>query len=337
MRIRKSTQAMPIRILFLAVCVLISCASRAQTTFSDFIIFGDSVSDAGNINFGLPDLPDPPYFMNRISNGRVAVDYVSESIGFSALVVASERGGNNYAVAGGGIAGSGREDLTAQMDDYLSDVAGSADPTALYFILLGGNDIRGLRSETDSSMAETLIDEIIATYIQQLTRLSAAGARRFFIPNIGDIGRIPETLKREPGEPGIVSRTSSYSKYFNSKLAQALVGFGAQAGVEVVQYDLFSEFESIINSADALGFTFTTVGCLDTSDFFSIIFSVECLFGTRFDEFVFFDNIHPTRKTNSIIGPKMVALISESFKSSEPPGANGAKFMPAILQLLMDD
>ncbi|MFT4629276.1 MAG: phospholipase/lecithinase/hemolysin [Arenicella sp.] len=113
----------------LSIVVLLSGSSFAQTSFTNFIVFGDSLSDTGNINSGLPDLP-PPFYQTRISNGPVGVDYIAESIGFNAM--ASEPGGNNYAVGGGNIVGSDREDLISQIDDYVSNAGNQADSTALY-------------------------------------------------------------------------------------------------------------------------------------------------------------------------------------------------------------
>lgn len=330
-----------IRLGLLSIVLLFSNNSFAQTIFTDFIAFGDSLSDTGNINSGLPDLP-PPFFENRISNGPVGVDYLSESIGFNAT--ASERGGNNYAVAGGNIVGSDREDLNSQIDDYLADVASQADPTALYFVLMGGNDMRGLRSQTSRQMAEARIDEIITAYMLQLSRLSSAGAQRFIVANVGDIGRIPETLMRESGDPGIGARATLYTQIFNARLSLALEQFSASAEVQLVAFDLFSEFAAILDSPSSFGFNYIDKGCVDISseDILDLLesllfpFAPECVFGLRFDEFVFFDNIHPSRATNNLIGEKMVTLLANSSFST-PPADSERSIISTIFLLLLGD
>jgi hypothetical protein len=43
------------------------------------------------------------------------------------------------------------------------------------------------------------------------------------------------------------------------------------------------------------------------------------LFGLRFDQFEFFDNTHPMRATNSLIGEKMVALSANASFLTSPP------------------
>jgi hypothetical protein len=47
----------------------------------------------------------------------------------------------------------------------------------LYFVLMGGNDIRGLRSQTSREMAEARINEMILAYMLWLGRLSSAGTQ----------------------------------------------------------------------------------------------------------------------------------------------------------------
>ena len=327
-----------IKLSLLSILLLLSASSFAQTTFTNFIAFGDSLSDTGNINSGLPDLP-PPFYQNRISNGLVGVDYVAESIGFNAT--ASQRGGNNYAVAGGNIVGGDREDLGSQIDDYLSDTGNQADSTALYFVLMGGNDIRGLRSQTSRQIAEARIDEMISVYLLQLARLSSAGAQRFLVTNVADIGRIPETLMRKSIDPGVVARASLYTQIFNTRLSLALTQFSIAAEIQLVEFDLFSEFAAILDSPASFGFNYTTIGCVDISseDILDLLVSLifpyapECFFGLRIDEFVFFDNLHPTRATNSLIGGKMVDFLANSSFSSPPDGS----VITAILLLLFGD
>lgn len=330
-----------ISVSLLSILLLLSGSSYAQTTFTNFIAFGDSLSDTGNINSGLPNLP-PPFYQNRISNGPVGADYIAQSIGFNAT--ASERGGNNYAVAGGNIVGSDREDLASQIDDYLFDTENQAEPGALYFVLMGGNDIRGLRSQTSREMAEARIDEMISAYMLQLDRLSSAGARRFLVTNVADIGRIPETLMRESSDLGVVARVSLYSQIFNTRLSLALTEFSVPPNVQLVEFDLFSEFSAILDSPSSFGFNYFTIGCVEISseDIFDLLASIifpyapECLFGLRFDEFVFFDNIHPTRATNRLIGEKMVALLTNASFLTPSDDSKGAVISAISLLLLSD-
>ena len=65
-------------------------------------VFGDSLSDSGNsgvISGGT--FPAPPYFENRFSNGKVAVEYLWDFLNpNNPSFTASLLGGTNYAVGG---------------------------------------------------------------------------------------------------------------------------------------------------------------------------------------------------------------------------------------------
>lgn len=318
-------------LLALAVTSLFSNASYAQQEYSAFVSFGDSVSDTGNLASTIVDFPFP-FYENRISDGPVVVDYISESIGFNAL--ASEEGGTNYAVSGGNIVGGDREDLTAQIDDYFLRQGNSTNATTLFFILMGGNDLRDLRSETSESQARVKIDLIVNSFIAQLDRLYNAGARQFMIPNQANIGRIPETLNREANEPGISARATNYTKVFNQKLKLRLSVFQQQAGVRLIEYDLFSALETILDSPSSFGFTQSTVGCFIDPPFG---FHPDCLFGSRFDRFVFFDNLHPASETNRLIGNLLVEALRNAPATGLPSSPSSASIMGAIFMLLLSE
>jgi len=107
----------------LIVCLLTVNSAIAQTDgFSKLVVFGDSLSDTGNL--AVVDLP-PPYFQNRISDGPVVADLIAQAIGSDAEAAGhllGRLGGFNYAVAGGNITGNDPEDLTQQVTAYLQRV-----------------------------------------------------------------------------------------------------------------------------------------------------------------------------------------------------------------------
>ena len=56
--------------------------------YSEMIVFGDSLSDTGNVHTAstaqglIPD-PPPPYFDGRLSNGPIWVDRLAERLGIA--------------------------------------------------------------------------------------------------------------------------------------------------------------------------------------------------------------------------------------------------------------
>lgn len=304
-----------------AICV--SPASAQNEAFSKLIVFGDSLSDTGNL--ALVDLPFP-YYENRISNGPVLADYVAEAIGSSAARsrhLLGQPEGFNYAVAGGNIIGNDNEDLSSQVSAYLNRVNGVADPDALYLVFIGGNDLRDFRSRINVDQDITLA---VDTLEAQLQRLIEAGARTFVVPNVANIGRLPETLDRESGDPGISARAESHTRNYNQRLSQMLDIYRGRNNLELFEFDLFSELETVLNNPIENGFTTVTEGCFDPDE---LRIDTQCLiFG--FDSRPFFDRLHPSRATNRLIAE----LLTPQLPSLPSLEKNNISLAPLFLLLL---
>ena len=122
--------------------ILFSGGSYADDDFSELVIFGDSLSDTGNLASVRGDFPFP-FFNNRVSNGPIMVDVLAELLGLEAdpsLHLTGAPQGSNFAVASGTAGGTGVIDLSAQVQAFLAASSGEASPTALYLISIGGND-----------------------------------------------------------------------------------------------------------------------------------------------------------------------------------------------------
>src|SRR5690349_25159216 len=82
----------------------VPASSWGAPLYSEMVVFGDSLSDTGNVHAAstaqglIPD-PPPPYFNGRLSNGPIWVDRLAERLGI-ASPSPSLTGGTNYAYAG---------------------------------------------------------------------------------------------------------------------------------------------------------------------------------------------------------------------------------------------
>ena len=311
--------------------------SAQQEDFTKLIVFGDSLSDTGNL--AIIDLPSP-YFSNRISDGPVAVDFIATSIGSNANSSRHFLGspvGFNYAVAGGNIVGDDREDLASQIDVHLNRINDQTDPNALYVVFAGGNDLRDIRSIGTASIAAQRINAAVAQLDAQIQRLVDAGARAFFVPNVPNIARIPETLERIPSDQTVSSRAQTYVQQYNNALAQTLQKYQSRSDLAFTTFDLYAAFENILDNFSSFGFRNREEGCFNPSDFpFSVSnppIELECIiFG--FESRVFFDNIHPSSRTNELLGAQMVAALPSLGTIDS---RNRRSTIPAILDLLFDD
>src|SRR5215470_3029501 len=79
-----------------------------QPPFSKIIVFGDSLSDVGNLKLETGVVPFAPYVDGHFSNGNVWVQYIADHFGLS--LTPSYIGGTNYAT-GGSLTGRSFSDL----------------------------------------------------------------------------------------------------------------------------------------------------------------------------------------------------------------------------------
>ena len=139
----------------LAACVssaMLAASAANAAGFSAEYVFGDSLSDNGNLAGLVGAFPDPPSFDNSFTNGPVAVQLLAQSLGLSAnaalWLTSLTPHGTNYAV-GGATAAVGTDiegtdinaNLPSQVAAYSASVMGHADPNALYVVMIGGNDV----------------------------------------------------------------------------------------------------------------------------------------------------------------------------------------------------
>src|SRR5262245_27144397 len=135
------------RLLFPAGLAFLACGSfvvaAAAGPFSNLFVFGDSLSDLGNVAQATASIPfiDPtpgPYYYNgRFSNGPIYVESLASGLGLPA-VVQSRAGGNNFAHGGAKTSGTSFptslvvRDVDDQVDDFLA--RGPADANALFLV-----------------------------------------------------------------------------------------------------------------------------------------------------------------------------------------------------------
>ncbi|ABC32467.1 Phospholipase/lecithinase/hemolysin [Hahella chejuensis KCTC 2396] len=284
--------------------------------FSALYVFGDSLSDTGNIGGYLSletDLPSP-FYDNRISNGKLIVDYVAESLNLEvepSLYLGEITDGTNYAVAGGQADADQNIDLDFQVDTYMEYHSEEASPKALYLFFIGGNDILEQRGETspNNTNALNLAADKVAANVQEVID---KGGKNIVVLTVPDVGKTPKVLKEsaEPGQEGRSQLVSDLTVYFNSqvelKLSQLNMG-----DTKVTMINSYQIALDILNNAADYGFTNTTDGCYVTEDLeFSDICSEE-----QFDNFYYFDNIHPSGKTHRLIGEKVAAEIPDPAES----------------------
>ena len=112
-------------------------AQAAIPTYTNLYVFGDSYCDVGNL-FAATGGAEPaaPYYNGRFSNGPIWVDHVAGFLGLP--FKASLLGGTDYAFGGAWVTEpqsvTGVPSIPQQVELFLSQHGGKADPNALYII-----------------------------------------------------------------------------------------------------------------------------------------------------------------------------------------------------------
>lgn len=255
------------------VSVVLKNTQASELSMSDFVsanlvpafdslfIFGDSLSDPGNLFDLTGFFPPTPYSNGRFTNGEIWVDYFADS-----LALAPDRV-SNFAV-GGATTGDVNtieplvESLTGvdltlpglsgQVDAYLASLAGhSSDANGLHVVWVGANDLFNA-PDNPADIPEFLTNSI-DNVIDAISRLAATGAEAFLVPNLPNLGLTPRSLSS-----GNSAQAESLSIAFNTGLTSALDALESTLDIDIVEFDVLTRTNDIINSPESFGLTNVT-------------------------------------------------------------------------------
>ena len=301
-------------------------ASADDDEFSAVYVFGDSLSDNGNLAI-LP-IVDPAQFgflafLNAFpfdagfSNGDRAVEVLADGLGLQAepslylVTLPDPLAGTNFAVAGARstvLLDDLPIDLPIQIGAFLQSQSSTAPLDALYVVFIGGNDVRDARDAGSKEAANQIILDAVAGIDGAIRTLAQFGAENFLVANVPDIGAIPETrlIASAIRDPDLPKRATKLTRMFNRRLAKAIDEIEEEFDIEILEFDTFRFLRSTSKKGDQLGFINTQDPCFFTS---AGTFNPACEFGANFDVFVFFDEIHPTAAVHELAGQAMLRLL----------------------------
>jgi len=300
------------KIILLPLLLLVSLSTQASNNYSNVFIFGDSLSDTGNLASVIGGIP-APYYKNRISNGPIAVDVLTGKMGFDAnasLHLLGLNAGQNYSVAGARASGNAPIDLDNQILAFQANQGFTAPADALYIIFIGGNDVRDALYEPNDAIANSTLQTALNKVKKATSVLSQMGARSFLVINVPNIGLIPETslIAAATNNPTLIQRAENFTVSYNKNLHQLVETLEHTNEIEIAEFDLFKLFGNIMKQAAELGFTNNTEACFSSMTF---SFNPDCNFGLNADQFVFFDEIHPTKRVHALFGNAFYKAVYE--------------------------
>jgi phospholipase/lecithinase/hemolysin len=309
------------------------------TPYNEIFIFGDSLSDQGNVAMLTGgDIPGTDYFNGRFSNGPVYADMLGQRLGLPVTPLAfpilsppypawSPGYGNNFAY-GGARTDRHRTGLPLGLNSQVSAFAngvGTADGDALYIVFAGANDIQdaiGVSNDNPVEAAAAMADPSGAiaraenaalNVANAISDLAATGALSFLVPNIPNWALVPAVTELELNHPSNLAGLGSFAMdvtlAFNDQLADQLSILAADnPTIDIMAFDLFDLFQDMVNDPALYGFTDVSTSCYDGDD---LAFSGGGTACANPGEFLFWDRIHPTTATHAIFTDKIASAIPE--------------------------
>ncbi len=296
--------------------LLLSLPLLAQAgPFSSLYVFGDSLSDPGNLAIlagggNLPPLPCAtgfcgPYYLNQqLSNGPVWTQYLAAGLGLPFIQSQSFAvGGNNFAFAG---ARTGHELDPSFPPGVLDQAFGifghggtlaAVDPNALYVVVGGGNDMRASRfanpGVTPADQLAHAADAFTAANNLATTigYLASLGAKNFLISTLPDLGLTPEAALY-----GLQAASTDAANKFNA-LIGPLMGFEQSQGLNMALLDMAGLIQDMVTNPGAHGITNVDKPCFDTVTGQGFQYNVGDSCATS----VFSDVLHPSAFSHRLI------------------------------------
>ena len=286
------------RFIAAAALSLAACLSSPALAYNGLVIFGDSLSDSGNnaslglyqadqsanfAAFGNQWIPTLAYAPGTYSNGPVWASSFEQMLGLPPLLH-SFAGGSNFAAGGARVSTDGNAlpsppfppnfnypySLQTQAAIYLTSTSNKADPSTLYVVAGGGNDVRDILQFGLDPVAAAASYALGVGFI--VDELQAAGAQHILVWNTPDLGKSPFAISAN-----LTAEGSFVATLMNTQLATRLTG---EAGVTI--FDSFAFVDSLVANPASHGFINVTDACGAAAA------------GTDCNQYLFWDGIHPT-------------------------------------------
>ena len=325
----------PRRLLFFVTAIFLLspvARSRAQA-YTSIVVFGDSLSDTGNVTaltskaFGIP-FPSPyavpllgptsDFTLGRFTDGPdstpasakfkgVWVEQLAAMLPEKPVILNSLSGGANYAY-GGALAANGStvaslgpysitvDNVGLQITNYLATHPKIDDKT-LFIVWAGTNDLLAVTSP--AQVPEAAIEESI-----DVQRLLEAGATQIVVPNLPALGKTPQVAA---GGPTSVAAANQATIAFNDTLSTSLdilELFYFSKHPSIYRLDVYTLFNKIIANPASFGITNVTAPAQETA--------------VNPDTYLFWDGLHPTTKAHNLLALDTALLMEPAICRLDP-------------------
>jgi phospholipase/lecithinase/hemolysin len=304
------TSFKPVVIILLSLVLLLPAGSFAKS-FDKIIAFGDSLSDHHGLEayLGLYHPVDNPNgVLEAWTNGDVWVEYLADIMDATL---------DNNAIAGAMTDGHESEQVQALSDQGLLPQLGlvgqvnsfsDENPAfvakdTLFTIWIGGNDLLEYgRGESDAASVDALLNDAIDNIINSMSKLAGEGATHFIVLNLPDLGKTPAYNSRTPAE---IAGATTLSVMFNTALETGLTNFEKLfPEITIYKLDVYTYMNQMIADDEFANTTGTYMTLDENGDYTGAVNGPA-------DDYLFWDNIHPTTKAHELVAINADELIAD--------------------------
>lgn len=303
-------------------------------SFDDIVIFGDSLSDNGNLyarNHGIMPV-DPPYYKGRFSNYEVWGDVMTRFFLGKHNVTNSAVGGEVIKLhLGKYLPWDLGESIYTYLTEYLKNhLTFKQSPSTLFIIWIGGNDYLNGASDPFGAYTSSIINKLES----DIETLIYHEAKQFLIPNLPDLSKTPYSIemKNTQNVKQLVMEHNAKLKVLVAKLARVY------PDIKIKYYDVMPIFDQLLTNTNEINkkyhtnITNTTGHCWEGGytnidkdlSFFNnpdigeaqlvskahSIGAQEC---NDPDSYIYWDRVHPTRPVHNIIGTIITDYLKNEY------------------------
>jgi outer membrane lipase/esterase len=284
--------------------------------FTSFFVFGDSLSDPGNL-FAATDgtVPPPPYYEGQFSNGPVWAKLVADDFAAADLPTENFAYGFAKAVPGPGapVPAPPVKDLPDQIAEFtqlLGASPGILGTKPLASLLFGPNDIGygGIPAGQPAAFGEAAASAVASAALT----LKGLGINDVLLFTLPPLEKIPfYTLLF----PALAPAAQVGTEAFNGKLLELIPGLET-AGLNVITLDLYGLFLELLDNPGDFGVINATAPCFVSPAFGGPGFVPPCNLDLA-PLLAFWDQSHPS----STIHAQIAARVREQVAPVPLPAA----------------
>ncbi|MBO0350723.1 SGNH/GDSL hydrolase family protein [Phormidium pseudopriestleyi FRX01] len=261
--------------------------------FDELYVFGDSLSDDGNL-FALTQglfPPEPLYTNGRFSNGPIWAELLPSRLGLDVNPQTN--------IAFGGATSSDVNSLNlenpllptlpglqTQIESFIAETPFS-NPNGLYTIWAGANDY------LNAGITDVTIP--VNNLVNAVTQLADDGARNFMVMNLPDLGNTPGVRNRGPQAQQFLSQLTNVH---NTALATAIANLDQNPNINIILVDVNGLLNDAIANPSQYGFTNVTDPAQQSP-------------GSDPNTFLFWDDVHPTTTSHQLITDEALKTVTD--------------------------